>query len=269
MSSSSKDNSAQHANYVGPYRLEKTLGKGQTANRVRADHAALHHIDGCRPRIRGDGVGHVLCTSGLGAEAHEAASKNDNKTLYRIVRELTGAWSNSSAPIKIKDGMFLLTRQGQDARWVEHFKETLNQPTPANTYDFGATPPPPDLVVNLDLITIEETKVAIRTLKANKAPGLDEIAPEMLKYGGDAIVNALTVLLNKCWQDQSVPSDWRKGVIVKLPKKGNTADCNSRGITPLGSWESLLQRSIMAPTTSSGRNSPGRASRIQSRRIVQ
>ncbi|XP_029290128.1 serine/threonine-protein kinase BRSK2 isoform X7 [Cottoperca gobio] len=31
MSSSGKDNSgAQHANYVGPYRLEKTLGKGQT-----------------------------------------------------------------------------------------------------------------------------------------------------------------------------------------------------------------------------------------------
>ncbi|KAL6461479.1 hypothetical protein MHYP_G00296230 [Metynnis hypsauchen] len=31
MSSTGKDNSAQHANYVGPYRLEKTLGKGQTA----------------------------------------------------------------------------------------------------------------------------------------------------------------------------------------------------------------------------------------------
>ncbi|TNN87909.1 Serine/threonine-protein kinase BRSK2 [Liparis tanakae] len=31
MTSSGKDNSgAQHANYVGPYRLEKTLGKGQT-----------------------------------------------------------------------------------------------------------------------------------------------------------------------------------------------------------------------------------------------
>ncbi|KAK1804513.1 hypothetical protein P4O66_020515, partial [Electrophorus voltai] len=150
-----------------------------------------------------------------GAEAHEAASKNDNKTLYCIVRELTGAWSNSSAPIKNKDGMFLLTREEQDVRWVEHFKETLNQPTPANTYDFGATPPSPDLVVNLDLITIEETKVAIRTLKANKAPGLDEIAPETLKHGGDAIVNTLTVLLNKCWQDQSIPSDWGKGFLGK------------------------------------------------------
>ncbi|XP_067258110.1 serine/threonine-protein kinase BRSK2 isoform X8 [Chanodichthys erythropterus] len=30
MSSTGKDNSSQHANYVGPYRLEKTLGKGQT-----------------------------------------------------------------------------------------------------------------------------------------------------------------------------------------------------------------------------------------------
>ncbi|GAA6081923.1 serine/threonine-protein kinase BRSK2, partial [Tachysurus ichikawai] len=31
MSSSGKEHSAsQHANYVGPYRLEKTLGKGQT-----------------------------------------------------------------------------------------------------------------------------------------------------------------------------------------------------------------------------------------------
>ncbi|XP_067293562.1 serine/threonine-protein kinase BRSK2 isoform X5 [Pseudorasbora parva] len=30
MSSMGKDNSSQHANYVGPYRLEKTLGKGQT-----------------------------------------------------------------------------------------------------------------------------------------------------------------------------------------------------------------------------------------------
>ncbi|KAK1804745.1 hypothetical protein P4O66_003597 [Electrophorus voltai] len=145
-----------------------------------------------------------------GAKAHEAASKNDNKMLYRIVRELTGAWSNSSAPIKNKDGVFLLTREEQDACWVEHFKETLNQPTPANTYDFGATPPPPDLVVNLDLITIEETKVAIPSTQSQQ------------------------MLFKKCWQDQSVPSDWRKGVIVKLPKKGNTDDCNNwRGITLL------------------------------------
>ncbi|KAK1805428.1 hypothetical protein P4O66_019744 [Electrophorus voltai] len=84
---------------------------------------------------------------------------------------------------------------------------------------------------------VHAMKVAIRTLKANKAPGLDKIAPEMLKHGGDTIANTHTVLFNKCWQDQSVPSDWRKGVIVKLPKKGNTADCNNwQGITLLSKF---------------------------------
>ncbi|CAL8375588.1 unnamed protein product [Arctogadus glacialis] len=38
MSSSGKDTSgAQHANYVGPYRLEKTLGKGQTGVTLHTD----------------------------------------------------------------------------------------------------------------------------------------------------------------------------------------------------------------------------------------
>ncbi|RXN26466.1 serine threonine- kinase BRSK2-like protein [Labeo rohita] len=40
MSSSGKDNSSQHANYVGPYRLEKTLGKGQTEERAASDWLA-------------------------------------------------------------------------------------------------------------------------------------------------------------------------------------------------------------------------------------
>ncbi|KAM7396481.1 hypothetical protein PAMP_019517 [Pampus punctatissimus] len=42
MSSSGKDNSgAQHANYVGPYRLEKTLGKGQTGPTERVGLATV------------------------------------------------------------------------------------------------------------------------------------------------------------------------------------------------------------------------------------
>ncbi|MEQ2233842.1 hypothetical protein ILYODFUR_025933 [Ilyodon furcidens] len=38
MSSSGKDaNSGHYANYVGPYRLEKTLGKGQTVHRRKTE----------------------------------------------------------------------------------------------------------------------------------------------------------------------------------------------------------------------------------------
>jgi hypothetical protein len=71
-------------------------------------------------------------------------------------------------------------------------------------------------------------------LKNGKAAGLDEIAPEMVKSGGPNAALELTRLMNACWAQSKVPDAWRKGVIVRLPKKGNLSDCNNwRGITLL------------------------------------
>lgn len=68
-----------------------------------------------------------------GQEAQEAANKNDTKTLYRIVQELSGAPSGRGVPVKRKDGRFLTTAEEQDQRWVQHFEEILNQPAPMST----------------------------------------------------------------------------------------------------------------------------------------
>jgi len=71
-------------------------------------------------------------------------------------------------------------------------------------------------------------------LKNNKAAGLDQIFAELLKHGGHSTVAPLTDLMSNCWRDESVPEEWRKATIVKLPKKGDTSDCNIwRGITLL------------------------------------
>ncbi|KIH56244.1 hypothetical protein ANCDUO_13576 [Ancylostoma duodenale] len=44
----------------------------------------------------------------------------------------------------------------------------------------------------------------------------------------------LTRPFNDCWQQAKVPEDWKRGVIVNLPKKGDTTECsNWRGITLL------------------------------------
>jgi len=38
--------------------------------------------------------------------------------------------------------------------------------------------------------------------------------------------------MNSCWKEKWVPDDWRKRVIIKLPKKSDISDCsNWRGIT--------------------------------------
>jgi len=154
--------------------------------------------------------------------------------LFSVVRELTGAKSNSNVPVKDKSGKTLLTAEEHNARWVEHFKEVLNQPEPLITYDFNTFPVPEELPSSLQNITEEETQRAIKSLKNNKAAGCDEISAELLKFGGHSLLSALTSLMNRCWRAESVPDEWRQGIIVKVEKKGDIGDCNNwRGITLL------------------------------------
>ena len=169
-----------------------------------------------------------------GEEAQNAVSRNDTKTLYRIVRDLSGSQSNSNVPIKDRNGKVLLTIEEQTNRWVEDFKEVLNQSHPKTLHDFDRETADEQLDVNLEIFNEEEVTVVIQKLKNNKVPGLDNITSQMLKNGGECLIESLTSLLNNCWQHQLVPEEWKKGMIVKHPKKGSLSNCNNwRGITLL------------------------------------
>ena len=62
---------------------------------------------------------------------------------------------------------------------------------------------------------------------------------KLLKHGGHSIVTEITRLMNSCWRGENVPTrirvvEWRQGIILKLPKKGDISNCNNwRGITLL------------------------------------
>lgn len=45
----------------------------------------------------------------------------------------------------------------------------------------------------------------------------------------------------KIWETNAVPEDWKKGFIVRLPKKGDLSSCNNweRGNTFVNAWKSL------------------------------
>ena len=121
---------------------------------------------------------------------------------------------------------------------MEHYEGVLNQLDPTNLIDFGQETPMTLLEVTMGNVSIEEVTNSIHTLKNNKADGLDEITAELrthlLKHGGETIAEELTYLFNLIWQAEEVPGDWRRGAIVKLPKKGNLSDCNNwRGTTLL------------------------------------
>ena len=64
-----------------------------------------------------------------------------------------------------------------------------------------------------------------KNLKNGKSPGFDNIYAEMLKADTVTSANILLHLFVTIWEDKTLPSDWRKGLIVKLAKlKGRPSD---------------------------------------------
>jgi hypothetical protein len=165
-------------------------------------------------------------------EAEKAAGKGDSKTLYRILKDLSGKMS-PKVPINGADGKPLKSQEEQAKRWKEHFQTVLNCPEPDILHDFSGDSIN-DLGIDTSAITKDEVAKVIKKLKNGKSAGVDGIQAELLKYGGDKLANRLTKLCNHIWEKREVPRDWQDGIIIPLPKKGDLKDCNNwRGITLL------------------------------------
>ena len=54
------------------------------------------------------------------------------------------------------------------------------------------------------------------------------------------------MLFKKVWEDEKIPEDWSKGVIIIVGKKGDTSHCaNNRGITLRSTASKLLQMILL------------------------
>ena len=105
---------------------------------------------------------------------------------------------------------------------------------------------PPIIDINTSEPSYEEVRNAIRNLKSGKAPGIDSITAELLKADIEFSTRKVMNLLEKIWNKEEIPETWRKGLIIKLPKKGNLKKCkNWRGITLLPIVSKVLGRIII------------------------
>ena len=73
--------------------------------------------------------------------------------------------------------------------------------------------------------TVADVARAIAKLKGHKAPGLDNILPEMLKYGGLAFAEALHSIIPGTWRSGHAPPDFKHDVVIPIPKKAGADDC--------------------------------------------
>ena len=84
--------------------------------------------------------------------------------------------------------------------------------------------------------SVEEIRRNIGRLINRKAPGVCGISSEMLKAGGEIVVEWMhrSRIVNTAWRSGKVPGDWRKALVIPVHKKGSKLICkNYRGISLL------------------------------------
>ena len=74
---------------------------------------------------------------------------------------------------------------------------------------------------------------AVRRLQNDKAARDDRIVAELLKSGGETVIDWLTELIQEVWRTRKVPQDWRNATLIPLFKKDRTQCNNYRGISLL------------------------------------
>ena len=99
----------------------------------------------------------------------------------------------------------------------------------------------------LVLMEFVEVKVRVGKLKNGEAAGKDEVTGEMIKGGGNRVVDWIWRLCNMVFESGVVSEEWRSAVTV-LPykSKGERAECsNYRGISLLSVVGKMYARMLV------------------------
>ena len=83
-------------------------------------------------------------------------------------------------------------------------------------------------------------------MKTAKSPGTYNICIEPLKTDVTTAGNVFTDLFSDIRTTNEIPRDWNKGLIVKIPKKGDLQNCdNWRGLTLLSIPSKIFCRVLL------------------------
>ena len=226
--------------------IRKTKKAGLNMSRTRAEKArAQEEYTAAEKEVKKSiSMDKKNYVDDLASQAEEAAGQGNLKDLYLVTKKLARKFNQTDKPVKDKNGNSLNTEEEQVRRWAEHFSELLNRPAPDNPPDIQDAET--ELPINCDKPSKDEIRKAIMKLRNGKAAGPDEIPAEAIKADLDTAVNTLFSLFGRIWEEEVIPAQWKEGLVIKLPKKGDLRDCNNyRGIMLLSVPGKVFNRVLL------------------------
>ena len=72
-----------------------------------------------------------------------------------------------------------------------------------------------------------EVKWALESITTNKASGGDGIPVGLFQILKDKAVKVLRSICQQIWKTQQWPQDWKRSILIPIPKKGNAKECSN------------------------------------------
>ncbi|KAI5106486.1 hypothetical protein C0J45_4183, partial [Silurus meridionalis] len=169
-------------------------------------------------------------------------TKEGEKELYRLARQRDRAGKDVLQVRAVKDGEgnVLTSEESVLRRGREYFEQLMNEENHRERRLEDV-----ELVKqDVDRISKEEVRAAIKRMKNGKSVGPDDIPVEAWRCLGEMAVEFLNRLFNRILEGERMPEEWRRSVLVPIFKhKGDVQTCsNYRGIKLISHTMKLWER---------------------------
>jgi hypothetical protein len=136
-------------------------------------------------------------------ESIEEDQKHNTRKVYQTVNQFKKGYQYKFSIIRNKKGERAMNTKEKAEIWKEYFDKSLNTEEPSELIKKGNKE-----ISKVEVeLNIEKVKKAIRNLKNNKVAATDGIHPELIKYGGNKLLNRMYELVRQIWEEERTPEE--------------------------------------------------------------